>query len=74
MEFRFGCGFAFMVDFSDLNDIRSFGRDLLGFFEGRGMGKEWLGVVLLCFRVEWIVSFVLILFGFVRRGVSNENG
>ena len=31
MRYRLDCGVVFVVDFSDLSDIRSFSRDLLGF-------------------------------------------
>lgn len=38
------------------------------------MRRGDVGLVLVIFRIGWIGIFVLILLGFVRRGVSNENG
>lgn len=74
MRFRFDCGIVFVVDFSDLNGIRSFSKFLLGFLRVGEWGRSDLGLFYCDFRVEWVVSFVLILLGVVRRGVSNGDG
>ena len=73
MIFRLYYGIVFMIDFSYLSGIRSFGRDLLGFLRVGEWRRNGLGLDCGVFRVEWVVNFVLILFGFVRRGVSNGN-
>ena len=73
MRFRLDYGSVFVVDFSELGNIRSFSRVLLGFLRvGEWVGVVW-GWIDCVFRVERIVDFVLILLGFVRRGVSNGN-
>lgn len=74
MRLWLDCDVVFVVDFSYLNGIQSFSRYLLGFLWAGEWGRSDLGLDYGVFRVGWIVNFVLILLGFVRRGVSNNFG
>lgn len=74
MRLRLDCGVVFIVDFSDLSGIRSFSRVLLGFMWVGEWGRSDFGLFYCVFRVERMVGFVLILLGFVRKGVSNGDG
>lgn len=49
MRFSVDCGVIFMVNYSDLSDIRGFSRNLLGFLrigEWEGVILSWIMVVL----------------------------
>ena len=71
------CGIVSVVDFSDLSIIRSLSRYLLGFLRIGEWGRSDLGLFYCDFRVEWVVSFVLILLGLSEgecRMRMGENG
>ena len=75
VRFRLDCGVIFVVDFSELNDIRNFSRDLLGFLRVGEWERSGLGLDYCVFQGgvggEFYVDFVGVC---PKRCVEQELG